>query len=63
MSYAILRMEKLKGSLGGLGRHIDRSINGSVSVPENASLEYVSTNIHWDKYGNSYTQKVVNCGF
>ncbi len=56
MSYAILRMQKIK-NVGGLGKHIDRSFEGETSVPQNASNLDVSNNIHWDKLGNSYTQK------
>lgn len=49
-------MQKIKNS-GSLGRHIDRSSNGDVSVPGNASENSVKNNIHWDKNGTSYSQE------
>lgn len=58
MSFAILRMEKLKGSISGLGKHIDRSSsNGETHVPENVNENRIKNNIHWDKEGTSYTQE------
>jgi len=56
MSYAVMRLQKIKNP-GALGRHIDRSSNGSISVPENASAITVANNIHWDKSGKSYSQE------
>ncbi|WP_299767003.1 MobV family relaxase [uncultured Dokdonia sp.] len=55
MSYAVMRLQKIKNS-GALGKHIDRSSDGSISIPENASPITVANNIHWDKNGKSYTQ-------
>lgn len=57
MSYAIMKLEKLKGDLRGIGKHIDRSSNGESVSPKNANPEEVNDNIHWDKNGKSYTQK------
>lgn len=60
MSYAILRAEKRK-DLRGIGIHIDRSNGGEISVPENAEIDSVNSNIHWYKNGSgnltSYSQK------
>lgn len=56
MSYAIMRLEKLKGDLRGIGKHIDRSSNGENVSPKNANPKEVQNNIHWDKNGKSYTQ-------
>lgn len=55
MSYAVLRMQKIKNP-GALGRHIDRSSQGEISVPGNANENSILNNIHWDKNGKSYTQ-------
>ncbi|SEB51444.1 Plasmid recombination enzyme [Tenacibaculum sp. MAR_2009_124] len=56
MSYAVIRMQKIKNP-GALGRHIDRSSEGDISIPINADSERVGTNIHWDKSGKSYSQE------
>ncbi|SHJ88231.1 Plasmid recombination enzyme [Arenibacter nanhaiticus] len=56
MSYAVLRMQKIKNP-GALGRHIDRSSNGEISIPGNTDKDSIKNNIHWDKDGKSYTQK------
>lgn len=56
MSYAILRMQKVKGNMTGIGKHLDRSYDGSDSIPENANIDNTKNNIHWDKNGTAYTQ-------
>lgn len=56
MSFAIMRIQKVK-SVGGLGRHLDRSDNGNISVPDNADYNNSNSNLHWDKDGNCYSQK------
>lgn len=56
MSYAIIRIQKLK-SFSGIGRHIDRvDADGNNYAPENAEKDKVSSNIHWDKNGKAFTQ-------
>lgn len=60
MSYAIMRVQKLKGNLSGIGIHIDRCNAGESVCPSNADLERVDQNIHWDKKGVSYTQQEWN---
>ena len=57
MSYAVMRMIKLKSNLRGIGKHIDRSFQGETISPQNANPEESHRNIHWDNLGNSYTQK------
>lgn len=57
MSYAVIRMTKIKGSSGSLGRHLDRADDGLLYMPDNAFENKLHQNIHWDKNGNSYTQK------
>ncbi|MCG8847960.1 hypothetical protein G1K97_04745 [Tenacibaculum finnmarkense] len=60
MSYAILRMQKLKGSgadLKGISIHIDRSNNGESISPKNADSNRINSNIHWDQNGKVYTQE------
>ena len=56
MSYAVMRMIKLKSDLRGIGKHIDRSFGGETISPQNANPEEVSRNIHWDNTGKSYSQ-------
>lgn len=56
MSFAVVRIAKLKGNFNGIGKHIDRSLNGESSSPRNADPERVNQNLHWDKNGKSYTQ-------
>lgn len=57
MSYAIMRVMKIKSDMGGIGKHIDRASNGETESPQNANPEEVNNNIHWDEKGNSYSQK------
>lgn len=58
MSYAILRLNKIKSLSGSLGNHIDRCTNnGELCYPSNIQEEAILNNIHWDKNGQSYTQK------
>lgn len=56
MSYAIMRMEKLKGNLRGIGKHIDRSYNGTSISPSNANPNKIKNNIHWNADGIAYSQ-------
>lgn len=56
MSYAILRVQKIK-SFSGIGRHIDRiDADGEIYVPDNADAERVSKNLHWSNDGKAFTQ-------
>lgn len=56
MSYAIIRVQKIK-SFSGIGRHIDRvESSGNNYSPDNADPERINSNIHWDSKGKSYTQ-------
>lgn len=57
MSYAIMRMMKIKSNLNGIGKHIDRSYNGETISPQNADPNEVDNNVHWDDQGNAYSQK------
>lgn len=52
-----MRVQKLKGDLRGIGKHIDRSSNGESVSPRNANKEEINNNIHWDRDGNSYSQQ------
>lgn len=56
MSYAIMRVEKLK-TFGSIGKHIDRGYKGKVHVPENADKARVEKNIHWNNKGEFFNQK------
>lgn len=56
MSYAILRVQKLK-SFSGIGRHIDRvDAEGDTYVPVNADESRVNENLHWDNQGRAHSQ-------
>src|SRR5690349_4805741 len=56
MSYAIIRTQKLK-SFSGIGRHIDRvDADGNNYSPDNAEVEKVTLNIHWDRSGKGLSQ-------
>lgn len=56
MSYAILRVQKLK-SFSGIGRHIDRvDVEGNIYVPENAVKSKVNLNVHWNADGKAFSQ-------
>ena len=57
MSFAILRMQKVKGNMSGIGKHLDRSSDGEISVPENVQENQIQNNIHWNKHGKAFTQK------
>ncbi|WP_010177350.1 MobV family relaxase [Aquimarina agarilytica] len=58
MSYAILRLNKIKSLSGSLGNHIDRcTSDGELCYPSNIQDRAILNNIHWDKNGQSYTQK------
>ncbi|QXP52550.1 MobV family relaxase [Cellulophaga sp. HaHa_2_1] len=57
MSYAVMRIMKIKGDISGLGKHIDRASNGETVSPQNANPDEVNNNIHWDENGYSYNQK------
>lgn len=56
MSYAILRVHKIK-TFAGIGRHVDRvDADGNMYSPQNAIKEKIHSNIHWDRNGKSHTQ-------
>jgi Plasmid recombination enzyme len=56
MSYAILRVQKLK-SFSGIGRHIDRvDAEGNNYAPENADKNRLNLNLHWDANGKAFSQ-------
>jgi hypothetical protein len=56
MSYAIIRTQKLK-SFSGIGRHIDRvDADGNNYSPDNAEVDKISLNIHWDRSGKALSQ-------
>jgi Plasmid recombination enzyme len=56
MSYAILRVQKLK-SFSGIGRHIDRiDADGNNYAPDNADKSRLEQNLHWDKEGKAFYQ-------
>ena len=57
MSFAILRMQKVKGNMSGIGKHLDRSSDGEISVPENVQENQIQNNIHWNKHGKAFTHK------
>ncbi|MCD8405218.1 plasmid recombination protein [Tenacibaculum finnmarkense genomovar ulcerans] len=56
MSYAIMRVEKLKGDLNGIGKHIDRSFQGENCSPNNSNANQVTDNLHWDNKGSIFSQ-------
>lgn len=56
MSYAILRIEKIK-SFGSIGKHIDRGYEGHVHVPENVDPGRIELNLHWNEKGKFFNQK------
>jgi Plasmid recombination enzyme len=56
MSYAIIRVQKLK-SFSGIGRHIDRvDAEGNNYAPENADENRLDLNLHWDGNGKAFSQ-------
>lgn len=57
MSYAILRVQKLK-TFSGIGRHIDRiDAESQTYVPDNADRARVNLNVHWNSEGKSFSQE------
>lgn len=56
MSFAILRVEKIK-VFGGIGKHIDRGHKGVAHSPENADESRAKNNIHWNQKGEFFKQK------
>ena len=60
MSYAVMRVQKIKGNLSGIGIHTDRCNGGETVAPSNADIERVDHNLHWDKRGIAYTQNEWN---
>lgn len=56
MSYAIMRLMKIKNNINRIGKHIDRAYQGETVSPSNANTEKANNNIHWDDKGVAYTQ-------
>ncbi len=56
MSFAIMRVEKIKSNAGGIGKHNDRSYDGEIHYPVNVNQSRTESNIHWDARGKAYTQ-------